>query len=63
VLGHAIELKRVGVEVDPEAAATGLIKLTQGLVMQSMPTGRPGAMRQRANRVFALYLRGLEGGG
>jgi hypothetical protein len=28
--------------------------------MQSMLTGRPGAMRQQADRVFALYRRGLE---
>jgi hypothetical protein len=50
----------VSPDLDPEAAATSFIGLIQGLVMQSMLTGRPAAMRQQAGRlVFALYRRGL----
>lgn len=44
---------------DAEAAATAFIGLVQGLVMQSMLTGRAAGMRQQADPVFALYLRGL----
>ena len=49
----------IGRESDAEAAATAFIGLVQGLVMQSMVTGRPAAMRQQADPVLALYLRGL----
>lgn len=59
VLSQAIEQKQVGSDLDLEAAATSFVGLVQGLVMQSMLTGRPGSMRQQADRVFALYLRGI----
>ncbi|MFO1219387.1 MAG: TetR/AcrR family transcriptional regulator [Burkholderiaceae bacterium] len=58
VLGQAVAQRQIGADVDPEAAATAFIGLVQGLVMQSMLAGRPAAMRQQAERVFALYLRG-----
>lgn len=59
VLDEAIVHKQVGAELDAEAAATSFIGLIQGLVMQSMLAGRPGAMRQPSERVLALYLRGI----
>jgi AcrR family transcriptional regulator len=52
--------KQVSADLDPEAAATSFIGLIQGLVMQSMLTGRtrrPCASRPRP--CFALYRRGL----
>lgn len=59
LLAQAIEQRQVSPALDPEAAATGFIGLIQGLVMQSMLSGRPGTMRQQAGPVLALYLRGL----
>ena len=64
LVGHlteSIEQQLVSPDLDPEAAATGFIGLIQGLVMQSMLTGRPAAMRQQAKAIFALYRRGLGG--
>jgi AcrR family transcriptional regulator len=45
--------------LDPDAAATLFVGIVQGLVMQSMLTGRPAAMKAQAAGVFALYLRGI----
>lgn len=59
VLARAIEAGQVCKDLELEAAATGFIGLLQGLVMQSMLSGRPNTMRQQAGPVFALYLRGL----
>ena len=59
VLAQAVRRGEVAADLDREAAATAFVGLIQGLVMQSMLTGRPGAMRQQADRVLALYLRGL----
>ena len=61
VLQRAIEQRQAVADLDVDAAATGFIGLVQGLVMQSMLAGRPGAMRQPAEAVLALYLRGLGG--
>jgi hypothetical protein len=58
-LAESIEQKQVSPDLDPEAAATSFIGLIQGLVMQSMLTGRPAAMRPQAIAIFALYRRGL----
>ena len=58
-LAESIEQRLVSPDLDPEAAATSFIGLIQGLVMQSMLTGRPAAMRKQANAIFALYRRGL----
>ena len=58
-LAESIDQRQVSPGLDPEAAATSFIGLIQGLVMQSMLAGRPGAMRQPAERVLALYLRGI----
>lgn len=59
VLAQAVQAGQAMADLDHEAAATTFIGLIQGLVMQSMLTGRPGVIRQQAERVFALYLRGL----
>lgn len=45
--------------LDPEAAATLFVGIVQGLVMQSMMTGKPAAMKAQAESVFAIYLRGI----
>lgn len=58
-LAESIEQRQVSADLDPEAAATSFIGLIQGLVMQSMLTGKPAAMRQQANAIFTLYRRGL----
>ena len=44
-LNQSIQQKLVRQDVDPQAAATSFIGLIQGLVMQSMLTGRTAAMR------------------
>lgn len=46
--------------LDPEAAATLFVGIVQGLVMQSMLTGKPAAMKTQADAVFAIYLRGIQ---
>ena len=58
-LTQSIEQKLVSPDLDPEAAATSFIGLIQGLVMQSMLTGRTAAMRQQADAIFVLYRRSL----
>jgi TetR/AcrR family transcriptional regulator len=58
-LSQSIDQKLVSQDLDSEAAATSFIGLIQGLVMQSMLTGRTAAMRQQADAIFALYRRGL----
>lgn len=58
-LAEAVEQGLVSPDLDREAAATGFIGLIQGLVMQSMLTGRTAAMRPQADAVFGLYRRGL----
>lgn len=58
-LVESIEQRQVSADLAPEAAAISFIGLIQGLVMQSMLTGKPAAMRQQAAAIFALYRRGL----
>lgn len=48
--------------LDREAAATLFVGIVQGLVMQSMAAGKPGAIRAQADRVFALYRRAIGAG-
>ena len=45
--------------LDQEAAATLFVGIVQGLVMQSMLTGKPAAMKAQAEPLFAIYLRGI----
>jgi TetR/AcrR family transcriptional regulator len=58
-LAQAAEHQQVRTGLDLDAAATSFIGLIQGLVMQSMLTGRHAAMRQQADAIFVLYRRGL----
>jgi AcrR family transcriptional regulator len=55
--------RKGGVEagVDREAAATLFIGIVQGMVMQSMASGRPVGPGAQADRLFALYLRAVGG--
>jgi len=59
LLGAAVRQGQVPADLDQEAAATMFVGIVQGLVMQSMLSGKPGAMRAQGDRVFALYLRGI----
>ncbi len=59
ILAQAMKHGQLRSDLDREAAATAFVGLIQGLVMQSMLTDRPSATRQQADRVFALYRRGL----
>jgi AcrR family transcriptional regulator len=49
----------VAAELDLDAAATLFVGTIQGLVMQSLIAGDMGLIRQRASRVFAIYLAGI----
>ena len=59
VLAEAGRQGQVRADLDQEAAVTTFVGLIQGLVMQSMLTGRPVTMRQQAVPVFDLYLHAL----
>ncbi|MEY2687301.1 MAG: hypothetical protein RL375_1499 [Pseudomonadota bacterium] len=59
LLGDSVRAGQVSADLDQESAATLFIGIVQGLVMQSMLTGQPAAMRGQGDRVFALYLRGI----
>jgi TetR/AcrR family transcriptional regulator len=50
---------RLPADFDREAAGILFVGIVQGLVMQSMLSGKPAAMRAQADRVFALYLRAI----
>ncbi len=59
LLDAAVAQGQVPASLDQPAAATLFVGIVQGLVMQSMLSGKPGAMKAEAERVFALYLRGI----
>jgi AcrR family transcriptional regulator len=61
VLGQAVTQGDAAPGLDTAAAATLFMGSVQGLVMQSMLAGKPGAMRSQAPGVLALVLRGLKG--
>jgi AcrR family transcriptional regulator len=61
VLGQAVTQGDAAPGLDTAAAATLFMGSVQGLVMQSMLAGKPGAMRSHAPGVLALVLRGLKG--
>lgn len=46
-------------QLDVEAAAVLFLGMIQGLVMQSLLAGDVKQMRRDANRIFAIYLRGI----
>lgn len=60
LLGAAMQQGQLPAKLDQEAAATLFVGIVQGLVLQSMLSGKPATMRNQAERVFALYQRGLE---
>ena len=45
--------------LDHEAAATLFVGVVQGLVMQTMLTGKPAAMKAQGESVLGIYLRGI----
>jgi AcrR family transcriptional regulator len=59
LLGAAAERGEVPADLDREAAATLFVGIVQGLVMQSMVSGKPVTLKAQADRVFAIYLRGI----
>jgi AcrR family transcriptional regulator len=59
LLGAAAERGEVPADLDREAAATLFVGIVQGLVMQSMVSGKPVTLKAQAGRVFAIYLRGI----
>ncbi|HWI84609.1 TetR/AcrR family transcriptional regulator [Ramlibacter sp.] len=59
-LDAAVAIGEVSREVDLDAAATLFVGVVQGLVMQSMLSGNPAAIKSQADAVFAIYRRGLQ---
>ena len=59
LLGAAAERGEVPADLDREAAATLFVGIVQGLVMQTMVSGKPVTLKAQAERVFAIYLRGI----
>lgn len=59
LLGGAVRRGDADVGLDTAAAATLLIGIVQGLVMQSMLSDQIASMREYAPRVFDLYLRSI----
>lgn len=59
LLERAVGAGQVAADLDRDAAATAFVGLIQGLVMQSMLSGRPAGMRAHAGAALAFYLRGL----
>jgi AcrR family transcriptional regulator len=45
--------------VDSKAAATLFVGMIQGLVVQSLVSGKPGIVRTKAPDIFAIYFRGI----
>ena len=54
-----VKAGQLSASLDQEAAATLFVGIVQGLLMQSMLTGKPAVMKAQADSVFALYLRGI----
>ena len=59
LLDAALQQGQLAATLDKDAAATLFVGIVQGLVMQAMLSGKAGAMKADAERVFALYLRGI----
>ncbi len=55
----AVQQGQAPATLDKDAAATLFVGIVQGLVMQSMLNGKPVATKAEAERVFALYVRGI----
>jgi len=54
-----VKAGQLSASLDQEAAATLFVGIVQGLLMQSMLTGKPAVTKAQAESVFALYLRGI----
>jgi AcrR family transcriptional regulator len=59
LLGDAVRCSEADAALDIAAAATLLIGIVQGLVMQSMLSDHIASMREHAPRVFDLYVRSI----
>jgi TetR/AcrR family transcriptional regulator len=59
LLGDAVRSGEADAVLDIAAAATLLIGIVQGLVMQSMLSDQIASMREHAPRVFDLYVRSI----
>jgi len=59
LFGQAGAAGELPASLDQEAAATLFVGIVQGLVMQSMMSGKPAAMRGQAAKLFNLYLGGI----
>lgn len=59
LLDAAVQSGEVAADLDTAAAATLFVGIVQGLVMQSMLSGRIATMDEQAQKVFHLYLRGI----
>lgn len=59
LLASGVREGQLPAALDQEAAATLFVGIVQGLVMQSMMTGKPAAMRAQAAPLFAIYVRGI----
>ena len=49
----------VAPDVDPAAVAALFVGMIQGLVMQTLLTGKDNRMKKKAAEVFPIYLRGI----
>ncbi|NCC93327.1 MAG: TetR/AcrR family transcriptional regulator, partial [Opitutae bacterium] len=49
----------VAPDVDTAAVAALFVGMIQGLVLQSLLTGKENSMRKKAAEVFSVYLRGI----
>lgn len=59
-IGAAVDAGQLPATLDRDAAATLFIGMVQGLVMQSMLSGKPGgAIATMGREAYAIYLRGI----
>ena len=59
-LTRAIEIGEVDADVDIETASSLFLGSIQGLVVKSMIQGNEALTASKANKIFALYRRGIE---
>ncbi len=59
LLKSAAQRKQLPAGLDCEAAATLFVGMVQGLVMQSMVGGKGNPLKTQADRVYAVYARGI----
>ncbi|MFP8836208.1 TetR/AcrR family transcriptional regulator [Hydrogenophaga sp. XSHU_21] len=60
LLNAGVNAGEFGASLDHEAAAALFVGIVQGLVMQSMLTGKPAGMKAQARSIFSLFVRGLQ---